>query len=87
MTSRKTQTIRNLTPALVALRDAAMLLIPTSHAEGDAAWVETTETLRHDADARRLSAAALARLVAANLDTAAAEWEAERAYLASAQEG
>ena len=67
------------TPALQSLRADALALIPARHLGGDAAYVETTETLCQDAAARRLTPEQLAARVTESLDAAAAEWAAERA--------
>ena len=66
------------TAALATLRSNALALIPARHLGGDVAYVETTETLCQDADARTLSPEALAARVTESLDNSAANWAAEQ---------
>lgn len=63
--------------AIDTLRREAVALMPSRHIDGDAAWVEVTETLRYDAEATRLTPAQLAQRATKSLDAAAAEWAAE----------
>ena len=65
-------------PDLVLLRSEALALIPARHADGDVAWVEMTETLRHDQTTHTLTPAKIAQVVTQSLDQAAYEWELER---------
>jgi len=64
--------------ALDTLRREAVALMPAPLCATDAAWVEVTETLRHNDDARNLTPAQLAQHATESLDAAAAEWAAEQ---------
>lgn len=58
-------------------RDEAVRRQPARHANGDVAYVEATETLLIDSDARSLSSTLLAQRVTESLDASAAEFAAE----------
>lgn len=67
---------------LDTLRRDAVSLMPARHIDGDAAWVEVTETLRYHgpttaAELAALTPEKLAKMATKSLDAAAAEWAAE----------
>lgn len=66
--------------ALLVRRADALALIPQRHCNGDVAYVEATEMLVNDADARSLTAGRLADRITASLDAAAAEWESQQEW-------
>jgi hypothetical protein len=73
--------VSHITPdsKLDILRREAMELIPSRHADGDAAWVHITEGLSRGLYSADLSPAELARLATESLDAALAEAEEVRA--------
>ena len=57
-------------PNLIALRAEALALIPARHLDGDVAYVEITETLRHDSSTHACTPRQLAQIVTQSLDNA-----------------